>query len=110
MNRSVESYPVSIFIAGNVRDATDECRRYCEEVGYCVTVTETKYVYRGGDEPGVIVGLINYGRFPAEPEAIFRHARHIADRLCERLQQESYTIQAPDRTLWVSHRPEDNPA
>ena len=110
MNRSVESYPVSIFIAGDPAEAGYLCRAYCDEVGYCVTVTPTLYAYRGGAEAGVIVGLINYGRFPAKPMSIFDHACELGERLCEGLKQESYTIQAPDKTLWVSHRAEDNPA
>jgi hypothetical protein len=109
MNRTVESYPVSIFIAGDPNEAADCCRAYCDEVGYCVTVSQALYVFRGGEEEGVVIGLINYGRFPAEPEAIFQHAYRLGERLCAELKQESYTIQATDKTLWVSHRPADNP-
>jgi hypothetical protein len=98
------SYPVSIFIAGAEAEARRICREHCDEAGLCVTVTATEYVYTGGEESGVIIGLINYGRFPSEPEGIFARARELALKLIEGLGQESASIQAPDKTLWVSFR------
>lgn len=62
--KTCTSYPVSIFMAGDYNAAREICRAYCDEVGYCVTVTPTSYVYTGGEESGFIVGLINYPRFP----------------------------------------------
>ena len=104
---AVTSYPVSIFIGGSGKDAAILARGYCDDVGLCVTVTETRYVYTGGLTFGVIVGLINYPRFPSEPVEIWAHAEALGAILCRRLNQESYTIQAPDKTEWFSHRPED---
>lgn len=104
----VPSYPVSIFIAGNAKEASLRARGYCDDVGLCVTVTETRYMFTGDMEFGVIVGLINYPRFPNDPETIWAHAEALGERLCRGLQQESYTIQAPDKTVWFSHRAEDN--
>lgn len=101
------SYPVSIFIGGSGKDAAILARGYCDDVGLCVTVTETRYVYTGGLTFGVIVGLINYPRFPSDPATIWAHAEALGEVLCRRLKQESYTIQAPDKTMWFSHRPED---
>ncbi len=101
---SCSSYPVSIFIAGDYRTAQDICRAYCDEVGFCVTVTATSYVYTGGEEPGVIVGLINYPRFPSSPFEIATKAKALADRLREGLDQDSFTLQYPDRTVWHSWR------
>lgn len=100
------SYPVFIFIAGDYAKALELCRAYCDETGFCVTVTPTAYVYTGGQEAGVIVGLINYPRFPSEPHAIWHRADELGKRLRVGLGQESYTIQAPDKTVWFSHRKE----
>lgn len=105
---SCPSYPVSIFIAGDPEAATAICRAYCDEVGFCVTVTPTTYVYRDGQEGGVIVGLINYPRFPASPFEIGSHAVRLADRLREVLGQRSYSIQYPDTTVWHSWREEES--
>lgn len=99
------SYPVSIFIAGrDVPLAEQVCRQYCDEVGLCVTVTMTLYVYTGGEDFGLIIGLINYPRFPSEPEAIFARAEALALRLIDGLGQQSASIQAPDKTVWISFR------
>lgn len=103
----VSSYPVSIFIAGEPWRAQQICRDFCDAVGLCVTVTETAYCFTGGREQGVIVGLINYPRFPAGPTSIWERAEQLASVLCERLAQQSYTIQAPDKTVWISHREAD---
>jgi hypothetical protein len=97
------SYPVSIFVAG--RDVRPLCQAYCDEIGLCVTVSPTRYVYSGGAGDGWVIGLINYGRFPSEPAEIFAKAEALALRLIgEGI--ESATIQAPDKTLWLNCRDE----
>lgn len=100
------SYSVQIFIAGDAAKAAELCRAYCDDIGFCVSVSPTWYVYTGGQEAGVIVGLINYGRFPSEPRAIFARAKELTLRLIEGLGQESASIQAPDKTVWISFRDE----
>lgn len=100
------SYPLSIFIAGNAWEAETICLNYCDEFGFCVTVTETTYCYTGGEEAGVIVGLINYPRFPSAPDDLWDHAEALGKRLREGLKQQSFTIQAPDKTVWFSWRDE----
>jgi hypothetical protein len=103
------SYPVTIFIAGSFAEAIEICRQYCDQVGFCVTVDQTVYVYTGGMESGVRIGLINYPRFPKEPDEIRQHAEHLGIRLRLGLKQDSYTIMASDGTVWISHR-EQEPA
>lgn len=97
------SYPVSIFVAGDETKAREICRAYCDEIGLCVTVTPTTYVYTGGEEAGV-VGLINYPRFPSTPPEIFAKAEALALRLIDGLGQESASIQSPLLTVWISFR------
>ncbi len=103
----VSSYPISIFIGGAGKEAMMRAKGYCDDVGLCVTVTDTRYVYTGGMTFGVIVGLINYPRFPLTPDELWAHAEALGERLRRGLKQDSYTIQAPDKTVWFSHRPED---
>lgn len=98
------SHSISIFIAGSVWEAETVCREYCDAVGFCVTVTGTNYIYTDGEEAGVIVGLINYPRFPEKPHEIEAHAFALGDLLRERLNQQSYSIQTPERTIWRSWR------
>lgn len=101
---SCPSLPISIFIAGDYDAARQICRDFCDEVGFCVTVTATSYVYTGGEEEGVIVGLINYPRFPKSQAELADKALRLANRLREGLGQESYSIQYPDTTVWHSWR------
>lgn len=110
LKKTAPSYPVSIFIAGDPVEAETACLDYCDTVGFCVTVTKTTYCYTGGEEAGVIVGLINYPRFPMKPEEIVRHADDLAEFLCFRLGQESYSIQTREATMWVSYRDADRSA
>ena len=79
----------------------------CDEVGLCVTIESTLYAYTGGAADGVRIGLINYGRFPAEPAEIFAKAEALALHLLDELDQQSASIVATDRTVWLSRRPED---
>lgn len=103
----VPSYPVQIFIAGDLSDAKRICRQHCFDVGLCVTVTETAFIYTGGEERGVCVGLINYPRFPITPADNFARAVALANALIVGLSQWSATVQAPDKTIWLTRRPED---
>jgi hypothetical protein len=104
------SYPVSIFIAGDYAEARMVCQNHCDQVGLCVTVTPTTYVYTGGEEAGVIVGLINYPRFPKRPEDIWYRAEALAIHLMHELKQESFTLQAPNKTVWFNNRDSDGTA
>ena len=103
----VESCPISIFIAGSPALAKEAAQRYCDQIGLCVTVTETEYVYTGGSEKGVVIGLINYPRFPKTEDELFDRACDLGDWMLHALDQQSYSIQTPTKTRWVSHRPED---
>jgi hypothetical protein len=66
---------------------------YVDKVGLCVTVTATKFIYKNGNEPGVIVGLLNYPRFPvAYSIGLFNTAYDIAKSLMVLLNQLRLTI------------------
>lgn len=104
IRRECPSYPISIFMAGDTSAAMDYAQQYCDEHGLCVTITPTTYVYTGWQEAGFVAGLINYPRFPETDDALWDTAEAFAAYLRERLYQDSYTIQAPDRTVWISHR------
>lgn len=94
-----------IFIAGDIEQAKQVCREYCFAVGLCVTVEPVTYIYTGGEEVGVRVGLINYPRFPSDSEQIGQHAANLANQLMIRLCQHSYSIAGPETTYWHSRRP-----
>jgi len=108
INKSSVTTGVKIYIAGNYADAQRVCREFCFKYGACVTVTPTEYVYTGGQEAGVIVGFINYPRFPKSLDEIQDQAQELAKELCHQLYQKSYTIEGPNETVWFSNREEDN--
>ena len=102
-----KSYPVSIFIAGNYELARFWAQQYCDEVGLCVTLTKTEYVYTNGIEHGVIIGLINNPQVPRTFEFITEKATDLAEFLLEKLIQKSYSIQTPEETITISYRISD---
>lgn len=84
---------------------------YVNKVGLCVTLKPIDYIYTGkaqadgsvtdAGEPGFVVGLINYPRFPVEPPVIRAHATAIAYGLLELYRQFKVTVVFPDETLMV---------
>lgn len=105
--KSAQTTRVDIFIAGDPEQAKQVCREFCMSEGACVTVEPVSYVYTGGEEAGVRVGLINYPRFPAPAKVIQEKAERLAERLMERLCQHSYSIVGPELTFWYSRRDAD---
>lgn len=107
MDTYAKTYWATIFIAGSYEEAKQVCREWCMTTPYCVTVEPTTYIYTGGEETGVRVGLINYARFPTNESEILSHAFYLANLLRRRLCQWSYTIQTPDETYFDTKRIEE---
>jgi len=101
--KTAQSYTVRIWIAGDYADACRAVREFCEE-GACFAVSPADYIYTGGTEAGVVVTRINYPRFPAEPEEIVSQCFRLAEHLRARLFQDSYAVETPDETHWLSRR------
>jgi hypothetical protein len=95
-----------IFIAGDIDQAKQICREWCLKVGACVTVEPVSYIYTGGEEAGVRIGIINYPRFPSAQEDLNSKARSLASALLHGLHQLSCSIVGPNKTEWISRRPE----
>lgn len=96
-----------IFIAGDLAQAKQVCREYRFNEGFCVTIEPTTYIYKGGEEAGIRVGLINYARYPSRPGELHDHAKALADILMRRLCQHSYSIVSPETSEWYSRRTPD---
>lgn len=79
----------------------DVCQKYCDEVGFCVTFTKTNYIYSNGNEPGVIVGIINYPRFPTTPLFIKERALILAKLLQKEAKQHKVSVVFPDETIMI---------
>ena len=87
----------------NVKDAIRVCREYTDKVGLCVTVTPTYYVYTDGDEPGIIVGLINYPRFPKTENEINHHGVVLAEILMKSFRQTKCTFETPTVSMLMEN-------
>lgn len=103
IEKSEKTIAVTIYIAGDLDVARQTCREFCMR-GLCVTVEPTEFVYTGGAETGVRVGLLNYPRFPSKPVDILADAVDLANLLRERLCQHSWLIVTPTETHWSSTR------
>lgn len=84
-----------------------EIQHYVDSVGLCVTVTDTTFVYGDGSEPGLAVGVINYPRFPASPEAIEGKAMVLAEILMRSCRQWRVSVVFPDHTVMLEN-PDEN--
>jgi len=102
---TTETIRFDIFMAGDISQAKQACREYCFEKGLCVTIEPVAFIYTGGEESGIRVGLINYPRFPSTEEALQRIAYELSEMLMKRLCQHSYSIVGPRETEWFSRRP-----
>ena len=101
-----DTYWAKVYIAGPLDQIEQICREFVMDVSLCVTVTPTKYIYVGGEEVGVEIGLINYPRFPTEHEKIKRTALDLARKIMLETFQGSYTVMCPDETIYYSRREE----
>jgi hypothetical protein len=101
---SVDTYWVKIYISGPIEEAKQHLRGECKQKGLCVTIEPTTFIYTGGEEAGYVVGFVNYPKYPKPEREIFERAWTIAERLRKATFQDSYMIQDPKETLWVSDR------
>lgn len=100
------TFTAQIYIAGDLATAKQLCRKYCFEIGLCVTIEPVDFIYTGGEESGMRIGLINYPRFPTEAADIKSRALDLARRLRVGLCQHSFSLVTSDETIWESVREE----
>jgi hypothetical protein len=110
----VPTYTAMIYVgtrehdSGEVRSievAREWLHKHVDEFPLCVTLTEIEYIYTKtktvGGEPGFIVGLINYPRFPSTTEAIRERALTIARGLLAAFNQWKVSVVFPDETVML---------
>jgi hypothetical protein len=96
--RDVKTMWVEIQISGPLSVIEQTCRRVCQS-GLCVTVSPTRFIYTGGEETGACVRLVNYPKYPTDPEALWQVAEGLADEILKYTHQDSVLLMSPDRTL-----------
>lgn len=98
------TYWVKIFISGPIDIAKQTCRTACLTEGLCVTVGPTTYIYTGGEEIGVVIGLIQYPRFVKTEKEIWDRAVGLAMDLLSDMKQHSVLVQDAERSVWYTLR------
>jgi hypothetical protein len=108
--KTVDTYYARIYVGmreeysdkvHNIEEVYELCQDYCNSIGLCVTVTPTKFIYKNGEEDGVIIGLINYPRFPAMNEEIQNTAYDIAIKFLKSFNQLKVSVEFPEKTCMV---------
>jgi hypothetical protein len=107
ITKQVQTSTATIYIAGPIEEAKQIIRRHCKQVGLCVTVEPTTYIYTFGEEAGYKVGFINYPRFPTNGDALHAMAVELGKLLMEETHQGSFTVVGPHYTEFFSIRPGD---
>lgn len=107
--KTVPTFTATIYVGLKERatgivwdESRDKIQAYVDAVGLCVTHTRTEFIYVNGKEPGFIVGLINYPRFPSSPESIKAHALAIAEMLMKACKQMKVSVVMPTETIMLS--------
>lgn len=106
ISKSCDTIYVKIFICGDYQTAEEVIRNYLIENGLCVTLQRSDYIYTGGAESGIIVGLNNYPRFPTTENALLTTARILGEKIMIACSQSSFMIQGLEETIWYSRRKE----
>ena len=101
-----ETICFDIYMGGDIREAEQVCREYCWGApdNACVHVEAVQYIYKGGEETGFKVGLINYPKFPTSESRLREVAFNLAEMLMSKLFQKTCSIVGKDNTWWLSRK------
>jgi len=78
-------------------------QKYVDEIGWCVTVTPTKFIYKQGHEPGVIIEAVQYPRFPISEEKLRVRVIKLAEILLDKMEQNRLSICFPEQTIMLEN-------
>lgn len=98
------TYVVRLYLSGPIEVAKQAIRAECLREGLCVTVEATTFIYTGGEEAGYVVGLLNYPRFPCEPQVLVERARDLMHKLLDATHQHSALMVTPEESVWITNR------
>jgi|AGFS01.1.fsa_nt_gi hypothetical protein len=100
LKNTVPTFYANLHIAGNFDVCQQECNRITYEFGFCFQVSKVEYIYTGGQESGMLIRVINYPRFPRDPEEITKLCTQFGFRLAEKLCQKSFTLETSTDTMY----------
>lgn len=93
-----EGYDGKIHTKEEIEDLLKE---YCNNNSLCITLKDTEFIYKNGNEFGFEISLINYPRFPSSHEEITKNAIAIAKILKYKLNQCRISIVCSDKTYMI---------
>jgi hypothetical protein len=104
-----KTYWARIYGCGDMADVKRACRSAAQigeegEPQNCVNIHASDYIYKGGEESGFVVELINYPRFPSSQREIFQAAERLSKSILDYTYQHSILIMTPDKTVWFTKR------
>ncbi len=83
-------------------------QEYVDDAGFCVAVCPTRFIYTHGQEPGIIISIINYPRFPSNKEDLKFMAIELARKLMIKLEQTRCSVILPDYTKLLENKEKIN--
>ncbi len=112
IHSELPTYEVNIFLGlrcgySEVISPAEDIRKLCDkfvERGLCVTIQELDFIYTGGREPGVKIGLINYPRFPKSEDEVYNTAIELAELLIKETNQFRCTVITPKSTYLLENK------
>ena len=106
----VKSFNIKIYVGlrGGYSDVvhspdlvTEYLQGFCDDLGFCFSISDTKFIYKDGNEPGVVITIINYPRFPKTKEELTDIAINVAEHLKILCNQQRVSIVCDDLTYMV---------
>ena len=95
---------IRLYLSGPIEVAKQTIRADVLRAGLCITIEPTTFIYTGGEESGYVVGLLNYPRFPCDPQQLHDRARDLMLKLLQATHQHSALMVAPSVSEWVTLR------
>lgn len=102
--KTCEAAQFDIYIGGSHGDILRACKRFCTDIGYCVSVFPCQFPYKYGCEDGAKITLINYARFPLSKDQLSLKAKEVAGFIAEECCQGSYSINGPDSCEYYTRK------
>jgi hypothetical protein len=93
-----------IYVAGDLSSSEQVCRRLAFPSGLCVTTESVKYIFGGGTEDGVRIGLIQYPPYPETENDLLDKAILIGKEVAEVNYQWSFSVVDPYKVRFYSRR------
>lgn len=112
MAKIVETYQVTIALGlkegytgkqHTLDNITEFVLRFCTDNKLGVTITPTRFVYVNGWEDGVLIGIINYPRFPKPILEIKQTAISLAMKCMRRFKQHRVSVITPNKTIMLEN-------